>query len=308
VRVVFLGNDPWSVPSLRAVGASRHDLALVLTRVPRPAGRGGAPRPTAVGEAGRTLALPLREVETVKEGPGFESLRDAAPDVMAVVAYGEILPREVLDVPRVAPVNLHFSLLPQLRGADPVRWAIIEGLAVTGVTTMRIDEGLDTGPILLQAEERIRDDDDGGSLGERLAERGGELLVETLDGLEAGAIEERPQDEERATVAPKLRPEEEWIDWSEGAERAVRRIRALAPDPGARTRIRGRTLKVLRAHRVDGGGVPGAVTAVSKRTVSVSARDGAVALDEVLPEGRRRMRGEEWARGQRLEVGERFGR
>jgi methionyl-tRNA formyltransferase len=305
---VFLGNDPWSVPSLRAVAASRHDLALVLTRVPRPAGRGGSPRPTAVAEASLALSLPLLEAVTVKKGPGLEALRDAAPDVMAVVAYGEILPREILDVPRVAPVNLHFSLLPRLRGADPVRRAILEGLAVTGVTTMRIDEGLDTGPILLQTRERIRDDDDGGSLGERLAERGGDLLVETLDGLEAAAIEERPQDEGGATLAPKLGPEEEWIDWSEDSELVVRRIRALAPDPGARTAIRGRTLKVLRARRTLGDGEPGEVVDVSKRTVLVAAGDGAVALGEVLPEGRRRMRGEEWARGQRLEVGERLGR
>jgi methionyl-tRNA formyltransferase len=261
-----------------------------------------------VAQASRALSLPLFEAATVKEGPGLEALRDAAPDVMAVVAYGEILPREVLDVPRVAPVNVHFSLLPRLRGADPVRRAILEGLGVTGVTTMRIDEGLDTGPILLQGEERIRDDDDGGSLGERLAERGGSLLVETLDGLEAGAIEERPQEEGAATLAPKLRPEEEWIDWSEHAEHVVRRIRALAPDPGARTGIRGRILKVLRAHRALGDGEPGAVVEVSKRTVLVAAGDGAVALDEVLPEGRRWMRGEEWARGQRLEVGERLGR
>jgi methionyl-tRNA formyltransferase len=242
----------------------------------------------------------------VKHGPGLDALREAAPDVMAVVAYGEILPKVVLDLPRVAPVNVHFSLLPKLRGADPVRRAILEGLSVTGVTTMRIDEGLDTGPILLQAEERIRDDDDGGSLGDRLAERGGGLLVETLDGLEAGAIEGRPQDDRGATIAPKLRPEEEWIDWNETAERVVRRVRALAPDPGARTLVRSRTLKVLRAHRVEGEGEPGVIIE-AKRTVVVAGVDGAVAMDEVLPEGRRRMRGEEWARGQRLEAGERLG-
>jgi methionyl-tRNA formyltransferase len=261
-----------------------------------------------VAQTSRALSLPLLEAATVKEGPGLEALRDAAPDVIAVVAYGEILPREILDVPRVAPVNVHFSLLPQLRGADPVRRAVLEGLELTGVTTMRIDEGLDTGPILLQAEEPIRDDDDGGSLGERLAELGGGLLVKTLDGLEAGAIEERPQDERGATMAQKLRPEEEWIDWSVDAELIVRRIRALAPDPGARTTILGRTLKVLRAHRVRGDGEPGSIVQVSKRIVVVAAGDGAVAVDEVLPAGRRRMRGEEWARGRRLKVGERFGR
>ena len=307
MRVVFLGNDRWSEPSLRAVTASRHDLASVITRVPRAAGRGGAPRPTAVSEAARALSLPLHEVETVKDGPGLRALRDAAPDVLAVVAYGEILPREVLYVARVAPVNVHFSLLPELRGADPVRRAILSGRDVTGVTTMRIDEGLDTGPVLLQAQEPIRYDDDAGSLGERLAERGGGLLVETLDGLEAGAIEERLQDESRATLAPKLRPQEEWIDWTEDAEGVTRRVRALAPEPGARTTFRGALLKVLRARPVDGVGGPGEVVASTKQGVAVATGKGAVTLEVVVPEGRPRMRGEDWARGRRPEVGERLG-
>ena len=307
MRVVFLGNDPWSVPSMRSVAASRHDLAVVLTRVPRPAGRGRAPRPTAVAETARELALPLREVETIREGPGFDSLREATPDVLAVVAYGEILPPEVLEAPRVAPVNVHFSRLPRLRGADPVRRAILGGLDVTGVTTIRMDEGLDTGPVLLQVEERIREDDDAGGLGGRLAERGGDLLVETLDGLEAGSIEERRQDESIATMAPKLRRDEEWIDWSEDAEAVIRRIRALAPEPAARTRDGTSMLKVIRATLADGEGEPGEVVASTKRSVAVAAGTAAVMLEEVVPEGRRRMRGEEWARGRRLRVGERIG-
>jgi methionyl-tRNA formyltransferase len=307
MRVAFLGNDPWSVPSMRSVAASRHDLAVVLTRVPRPAGRGRSPRPTAVAQTARDLSLPLREVETVREDPGLGAMREAAPDVLAVVAYGEILPSAVLEVPRVAPVNVHFSLLPRLRGADPVRRAILEGLGATGVTTMRMDEGLDTGPVLLQVEEPILGDDDAGELGARLAEKGGDLLVETLDGLEAGSIEERPQDDSLATVAPKLLPDEEWIDWSEDAGAVVRRIRALSPEPGARTRDGGSVLKVLRATPVDGRGEPGEVVDSTKRSVAVAAGTGAVTLEEVVPEGRRRMRGEEWARGRRLQVGERLG-
>jgi methionyl-tRNA formyltransferase len=307
VRVVFLGNDPWSVPPLRAVAASRHDLAVVLTRVPRPAGRKGTPRPTAVAEAARALSLPLREVETVTRGRGFDAIRDHAPDVLVVVAYGEILPEEVLDAPRVASVNLHFSLLPRLRGADPVRRAILEGHPVTGVTTMRMDEGLDTGPILLQAEVPVEEHDDAGRLGTRLAERGGGLLVETLDGLEAGSIEERPQDEARATMAPKLRPEEEWIDWSEDRDAVLRRIRGLAPDPGARTTFRGSILKILRARPGQADGAPGEVVLDARGTPAVATGADAITLDEVLPEGRRRMPGEDWARGQRFAPGERLG-
>jgi methionyl-tRNA formyltransferase len=307
MRVAYLGNDPRSVPPLKALAESSHRVVLVVTRDPRPAGRGGQLRPTPVSEASRALGLPVVETPTVKAGRGLESLRGSAPDVLAVVAYGEILPEGILDLPRVAPVNVHFSLLPELRGADPVRRAILRGLEATGVTTMRMDEGLDTGPILLQAKEPIRDEDDAGSLGARLADLGGWLLVDTLDRLGDGSIEERPQDSARATSAPRLGPEEEWIDWSEPADAVWRRVRALAPDPGARTRFRDQVLKVLRAVPVEDRGNPGAVVEASNRRLAVAAGRGAVALEEVIPEGRKRMSGPDFARGQRPQVGDRFG-
>jgi methionyl-tRNA formyltransferase len=305
--VAFLGNDRWSVPSLEALAASSHQVVLVVTRVPRPAGRGGELRPTPVAEAARRPGLPLAEVETVKEGPGLEALQRARPDVLAVVAYGEILPPHVLEIPRVAPVNVHFSLLPALRGADPVRRAILDGVGVTGVTTIRMDQGMDTGPILLQLEERIADGEDAGSLGDRLALLGGRLLVETLDGLEAGTLEPRAQDHDRATTAPKLRPEDEWIDWKEDAAAVYRRVRALAPDPGARTRFRGKILKVIRANEVEGSGEPGTLLDPVAGHPVVAAGSGAVVLEQVIPEGRKPMGGADFARGQRLEPGERLG-
>jgi len=305
--VAFLGNDRWSVPSLEALAASSHRVVMVVTRVPRPAGRGGELRPTPVAEAARRLGLPLAEVETVKEGPGLEALQRAPPDVLAVVAYGEILPPHVLEIPRVAPVNVHFSLLPALRGADPVRRAILEGVGVTGVTTIRMDQGMDTGPILLQLEERIADGEDAGSLGDRLALLGGRLLVETLDGLEAGTLVPRAQDHDRATTAPKLRPEDEWIDWKEDAAAVYRRVRALAPDPGARTRFRGKILKVIRANEVEGSGEPGTLLDPVAGHPVVAAGSGAVVLEQVIPEGRKPMGGADFARGQRLEPGERLG-
>lgn len=306
MRVVFLGNDVWSVPSLQALADSSHEVALVATRVPRPAGRGGKLRATPVAEAARTLGLPLAEAETVKRGAGLEAIQNAVPDVLVVVAYGEILPKDILEIPRAAPVNVHFSLLPALRGADPVRRAILEGRQVTGVTTIRMDEGADTGPILLQQDEPIRDGDDAGSLGARLAEIGGSLLVRTLDRLEDGDLQERPQDDAAVTLAPKLRSEEEWLDWSEDAGRVGLRVRALAPDPGARTRFRDRILKVLEARASQGNGEPGTIVAVSKDALGVAAATGVVYLEEVLPEGRRRMSGSEFIRGYRPEVGERL--
>jgi methionyl-tRNA formyltransferase len=308
MRAVFLGNAPWSVPSLEALADSDHEVAAVITRDPRPAGRGERPRPTSVAEAARRLGLPLVETPSAVRDEGLEALRTAAPEVLVVVAYGEILPPEVLGLPRVAPVNVHLSLLPALRGADPVRRAILEGLETTGVTTMRMDEGLDTGPILLQVQEPIRADDDAGSLGERLAGIGGRLLVQTLDGLEARTMEERPQDHGAATTAPKLKAEEEWIDWSRPAEEVVRWVRALSPEPGARTRFRGHLLKVLRATVGErDGGSPGSVVEASRDRLVIAAGEGSVELDLVVPEGRKPMSGAAFARGRQPEPGERLG-
>jgi methionyl-tRNA formyltransferase len=311
MRVVFLGNAPWSVPSLEAVAASPHEVALVITRVPRPAGRGNRLEPTAVAESARRLGLHLVEVETVKAGTGFEALADAAPDVLAVVAYGEILPKTILDLPAVAPVNVHFSLLPELRGAAPVQRAILEGHAVTGVTTIRMAKGMDTGPILLQTEEAISPDDDAGSLGDRLAELGGRLLVDTLNRLEAGSLVEQSQDEARATYAPKLKPEDRVIDWSQPAEAIARQVRALAPEPAATTTFRGKALKIFRASSADDVTIfeslsegrasrpRGHVFFDADGDLYVLAGRGFVMLEEVAPEGRRRMSGKEFARGYR---------
>jgi methionyl-tRNA formyltransferase len=312
VRVVFLGNAAWSVPPLEALADSSHPVVLVATREPRPAGRGGRPTPTPVADAARRLGLPLAEVQTVRRGPGLEALARARPDALVVVAYGEILPQAVLDLPSVAPVNLHFSLLPELRGAAPVQRALLEGLTATGVTTMRMDAGMDTGPILLQATEAVDEADDAGSLGRRLAAMGGRLLVDTLDRLAAGAVDERPQDAAGATFAPKLGPGDRRIDWAEPVEAVRRRVRALSPAPGATTAFRGRTLKVLRAAvrplPPDGGDVePGTVAFVAKDGFGVAAGNGVVVPEEVAPEGRARMSGGEFARGYRPEPGERLG-
>jgi methionyl-tRNA formyltransferase len=306
LAIVYLGNDRSSVPPLEAIAASRHDVRLVVTRTPRPGRRGGEEVATPVALAARELGLPLAEVETVRSADGLALLAAAAPDVLAVVAYGEILPSEVLELPTVAPVNVHFSLLPSLRGASPVRTALLLGVDETGVTTMAMDAGVDTGDILLQAIEPIAQEDDAGSLGDRLARRGGALLVETVDGLAAGTIQRVPQDHARATYAPKLSPADRRIDWTRPAREVVNRVRAFGPDPAATTRFRGAALKIVRARAAAGSGPAGQVVEVDRGGFVVAAGDGAVRVLELAPAGRGRMSASDFVNGFRPTVGERM--
>lgn len=309
-RLAFLGNDPWSVPSLETIaGEPDLDLALVVTNPPRPAGRGDTLRSTAVAVSAAKLGLPLVEADGVRSGPGHQALLGAAPDAIVVVAYGELLTREVLEIPMYGAFNLHFSLLPRWRGAAPVQHALLAGDATTGVTVMRMDEGLDTGPILNQLEEEIRPDDDAGLLGERLARLGAMLLVGVLRAMGTGSPPPRPQDDGAVTVAPKLGPPDRVVAWDADAGAIVRRIRALSPEPGATTVFRDEGLKVLAAavSRVTPDDPPGTIAETDERGVLVAASGGGVWLTDVAPAGRRRMSAAEWARGARFEPGERLG-
>jgi methionyl-tRNA formyltransferase len=306
LRVAYLGNDAWSVPPLEAVASSDHEVVHVVTRTARPGRRGAGDDPTPVAAAARRLSLPLDEVETVREGGGFAALVGAVPDVLAVVAYGEILPRPVLDVAAVAPVNVHFSLLPKLRGASPVQTALLLGLNETGVTTIIMDEGLDTGDVLERARAQIEPDDDAGSLGDRLARLGGAVLLDTLDALASGSARSTPQDDGAATYARKLRPEDRRIDWSGPAPDVVNRVRAFAPDPGATTTFRGSPLKVLRVRAADGSGPPGTIVEVDRDGFAVAAGTRAVRMLDVAPAGRQWMTGSAFVNGHRPAVGERL--
>ncbi len=307
LRVAFLGNDAWSVPALRALAASEHDLRLVVTAVPKPAGRGNEPAPTSVAEGARSLRLDLAEVDTVRSGEGLDRLAAAAPDILAVVAYGELLPPDVLDLARIAPVNLHFSLLPALRGASPVQTALLLGLDRSGVTTIVMDRGLDTGPIIRQREEAIGPEDDSGSLGARLAAIGAEVLVESIEMLASGRAIPRPQDDGLATFARKIGPRDRVLRWSDTARSLVNRCRALAPEPAATTAFRGDSLKVFHGEAVDGVGEPGRIVAVSKDGIVVATGDGGFRPLDLAPAGRRRMSGADLVNGLRPRVGERLG-
>jgi methionyl-tRNA formyltransferase len=308
IRAVFLGNDAWSVPTLeRLAHDDGVDVILVVTNPPRPAGRGSTLRPTPVAEAARGLSLPLDETETTRDDRFMAELRSLDPDVSVVVAYGELLTAAVLDAPRLGSVNLHFSLLPRWRGASPVQHAILEGDAVTGITVIRMDEGMDTGPVLTRREEAVRSDDDTGSLGARLARIGADAVVEMIPLLAAGAVTPMPQSG-AATRAPKLGPGDRLVDWTRPADAVVRRVRAFAPDPGANTTFRGSDLKLLRAVATENDDdAAGTIVRVDGEGVIVATGEGGVRLLEVAASGRRRMPAADWARGVRDLTGDRFG-
>lgn len=311
LRVVFLGNDPWSVPSLEAIDDDPGlAIAMVLTNPPRPAGRGGNLRPTEVAAAARSRGLPLTEAEGVRDGAGAAALRDAQADVLAVVAYGELLrPAELTLAPHGA-VNLHFSLLPRWRGAAPVQRALMAGDEITGVTVMRMDEGLDTGPVLRRRPEPVRPDDDAGSLGMRLAVIGAIELVATLGALQAGTEAAEPQHHAEATAAPRIEAAERVIDWGADAYVIAGLVRGLAPEPGATTTFRGQPVKILALATTQDGPAeadPGALIGTDDDGVLVATGDGVVRLLTVAPAGRKRMGAAAWARGARFRPGDRLG-
>ena len=316
LRIAFFGNHAWSVPTLEALAeADDVEIVRIITNPPRPAGRGSSLRPTPVADAADRLGLPVLEAESVGSGEGAQAIEDLAPDALVVVAYGELLPSAILDVPELGSLNLHFSLLPRWRGAAPVQRAILEGDTTTGVSVMLLDEGLDTGPIVMQREVPIAATDDTGSLGERLAGLGASLVVEALRSLRGGTAEVVAQDAAASLVAPKILPEERDLDWTVDAKAAVRRIRALAPAPGAITTFREAPLKVLQAEATGPWGAvftsirgPGQLHMAQDGTPVVDTRGGtAVRLLEVVPMGKARMAGADWARGARFEPGERLG-
>jgi methionyl-tRNA formyltransferase len=312
VRLAFLGNDAWSVPPLEAIaGEPDLQIALTATNPPKPAGRGSQERSTPVADAARRLGVPLVETDRVGRGAGLDALVQARPDVVVVVAFGELLTREVLELAPLGAINLHFSLLPRWRGAAPVQHALLAGDTLTGVSVMQMDEGLDTGPVLNQLEEEIRPDDDAGTLGARLAHLGGLVLVGVLRRLSEKGLPARPQDNAHATVAPRLDADDRRLHWRAAPEAIVRRVRAMSPEPGATTSFRGDVLKVLAAgvaHDPPEASLePGRIVAADDRGVLIAAEGGGVRLIEVAPAGRKRMPASAWARGARFDATERLG-
>ncbi|MBP2368663.1 methionyl-tRNA formyltransferase [Pseudonocardia parietis] len=307
MRLLFAGTPEPAVPSLRALLESpRHEVVAVLTRPDAPSGRGRKLTRSPVGaladEAGIPVLTPARPSE-----PGFlDSLRTLAPDCAPVVAYGALLPRPVLDVPEHGWVNLHFSLLPAWRGAAPVQAALRHGDDVTGATTFRLEEGMDTGPTFGLVTETVGATDTAGALLGRLAESGAKLLVATLDGIEDGTVQAVPQPAEGVSSAPKVTPADARVDPGAPATAIDRLIRSVTPDPGAWCEFRGDRLGIGPARPVRTGEVelgPGELC-VERRRVLVGTATVPLELGEVTPKGKRSMPAPDWARGARIEPGE----
>jgi methionyl-tRNA formyltransferase len=297
MRAVFLGTPPHAVPTLAAL-CSVAEVALVVTRPDRPRGRRGSPLPPAVKEAATAWGLPIAQPERSADLAG--PIRRAAPDVAVLVAYGRIIPAAVLETPAAGFVNVHFSLLPRWRGASPVVRAILAGDASTGVTLMRLDEGLDTGPVYATREVDVGPEESAGVLTARLAAVGAGMVADLLEGIVAGSSVPAPQDEAAATAAAPVRPEEAFVDPARHSSQAVlRAVRAFDPAPGAWTTLEGRRLKLWRAAPHAGDGAAPGIAELRGGRVLLTTADGVVQLLEVQPEGKRRMGAAEWMRGRR---------
>jgi methionyl-tRNA formyltransferase len=309
MRIVFLGSGRFAIPSFEALLDAGHDVTALVTQPDRESGRGQALAPPPIKPVAERRGIPVLQPRRVREPEAQEALRRLEPELSVVVAFGQILPRSVIDIAPRGTVNVHASLLPKLRGAAPIQWAIATGEAETGVTTMLIDEGLDTGPLLLARATPIGPDETAAALEPRLARLGAEVLLETVRGLEARTLVPVPQDVARATLAPILKKEDGRIDWSAPAPAIARRARGFDPWPGAFTLHEGRLLKALRLCDAAAPAAPaGTIVSVSSDGVVVACGEGtALRLVEVQPESRRAMPASAWAAGARLRPGARLG-
>jgi methionyl-tRNA formyltransferase len=308
VVVVFFGTPEFAVPSLRALVGEGFDVRAVVTQPDRPQGRARSaavapPVKIAALAEGLDVLQPERPTDPVL----IHRLRQLAPDVGVVVAYGHILKPDLLAIPHRGMVNVHPSLLPALRGAAPIEWAILNGVQTTGVTIMLMDEGMDSGPILHQLPHRIEPGTTGGELATHLAEMGAQALIEALALWEQGGLKPVPQDASRATYAPKLTRAVAHIDWRQPATVIARQTLALDPRPGAWTELDGREVKLFEGRAVAGtdGGTPGEVLAANG-LLRIACGEGCVEVEEVQPAGKERMLATEWIRGRGVAVGRRF--
>jgi methionyl-tRNA formyltransferase len=309
MKLVFCGTPEFAVPTLEAVVAAGHEVALVVTQPDRAAGRGMELQAPPVKSTALALGLDVMQPEKIKNNAEFRARLEAIrPDAILVVAYGRIIPEWMLELPRFGNINLHGSLLPKYRGAAPIQWAVASGELVTGVTTMRLDSGLDTGDMLLAQVVPIGQEETAADVYECLAPVGAKLMVKTLHELEQGTIFPQSQDHSMATLAPILKREDGWIDFSRTAQQIYDRWRGFQPWPGAHTSLRGKKLIVQRMHVAGVGDCEPGVVEVRGDSLAVGcAGQHVLTLDEVQMEGKRRMSAAEFLRGYQLKSGERLG-
>jgi len=289
---------------------THHEIAAVLTQPDQPQGRGMQLAPSPVKTVAHELGLRVMQPEKASSPASLEEIRRLSPDSAVVVAYGQILKRDFLGLPPLGCINLHPSLLPRYRGPTPIQSAILAGEKTTGVTTMLLDEGMDTGPILLQREVEITDGDTAGTLHDKLADAGGDLMVETLDAMEEHSLTPRPQNDAQATITRKLEKKDGILDWSKSVESIRNLARALDPWPGCQTTYEGDILKIWRIepYKIQAQtGTPGEVLIAEGRDLVVQAGDGAVRIAELQAPGKKRMSAEEFLRGHTITVGTTLG-
>lgn len=308
LRTVFMGTPGFAVSSLAALAESV-DVTLVLCNPDRPAGRGRSMASPPVKEEAERRGIPVYQPEKARHPDAVARIAAEAPDLIVVVAYGHILPKSILDIPRIGCINVHASLLPKYRGAAPINWAVARGETVTGITIMRMDEGMDTGPMLHAREMPIGEEDTAETMFSKLSILGAEALREALSKLREGTLAETPQDPALATYAPMLKKEHGRIDWSRPAGEIRNLVRGMTPWPSAFALHAGKTLKVLSSGVAAGSGAvgdPGEIVAIGRDGISVACGNGVLRLQIVQPEGGKAMDAWAYAQGRRVTTGERL--
>lgn len=305
MRVIFMGTPDFAVPSLEAL-LTKHEVVLVVTQPDKPKGRGKKMVPTPVKACALEHGIPVLQPEKVKEPEFVEQLRSYEPDLIAVTAFGQILSEPILEMPKYGCINVHGSLLPKYRGAAPMQWSIIDGEKVTGITTMYMAKGLDSGDMLLKAEVEITDEDTFATIHDKMAVTGTNLLLDTLDQLEAGTLERIPQDHDAATYAPMITKETGHIDWSKNRQDIINLIRGLNPVPAAYTIYEEEVLKIFGAALSDvqaDSAANGEIVAVVKKGFVVKCGDGCLLITEVQARGGKRMMTDAYLRGHAMKEG-----
>lgn len=305
MKIVFMGTPDFAIPALDLLVERGENIVGVVTMPDRPKGRGRKLKAPPVKEIAERKGITVFQPGKIRDDFFISKLRGLNPDVIVVVAFGRILPKEILKIPRLGCVNLHASLLPGYRGAAPINWVIVNGEKMTGVTTMLMDEGLDTGDILLQKEVEIEEGDTAESLHAKLSKTGAKLLLETLYRLKEGEITPIPQDHSKATMSPMLKKEDRLIDWGKGAKEISNLIRALTPWPGAFTHIQGKILKILKGIAMEGDSkdiVPGTIIEIDEKGITISTGKGFLLIKEIQLQDHKKMGVADFLRGHKYKI------